>query len=154
MCCNLTFSCFYLLFYYYFPLHGIYLKGFSPQLNENFCQAAPLNSTFVCLSPPTSLSHSPADISSYGYGQCQFSGAAGLNASHQSGHSCAEACGGAASPVGDPARLLLGPSGECVYQCEAKARRRSHGEKMNVQYIVQSIVLLGGLNSSEYLGQC
>lgn len=54
----------------------------------------------------------PADISSYGYGQCQFSGAAGLNPSYQSGHSCAQACGGAAPAVGDPARLLLSPSGE------------------------------------------
>lgn len=54
----------------------------------------------------------PSDISSYGYGQCQFSGAAGLNPSYQSGHSCAQACGGAAPAVGDPARLLLSPSGE------------------------------------------
>lgn len=63
-----------------------------------------LNSTFLSLSPP--------DISSYGYRQCQFSGAAGLNPSNQSGHSCAEAGGGAAPPVGDPAWLLLGSPGE------------------------------------------
>ncbi|MED6264495.1 hypothetical protein CHARACLAT_015563 [Characodon lateralis] len=52
------------------------------------------------------------DISSYGYGQCQFSGAAGLNPSYQPGHSCAEACRGAASAVGDAARLLFSSSGE------------------------------------------
>lgn len=34
----------------------------------------------------------PAGISSYGYGQCQLGGAAGLNSGYQSGHSCAEAC--------------------------------------------------------------
>lgn len=54
----------------------------------------------------------PAGISSHGYGQCQLSGAAGLNSGYQSGHSCAKACRGAAPAVGNPARLLLCPLGK------------------------------------------
>lgn len=58
------------------------------------------------------LASRPAGISSHGYGQCQLGGAAGLNPGYQSGHSCAEACRGAAPAVGDPARLLLCPLGK------------------------------------------
>ncbi len=40
-----------------------------------------------------------------GHPERQLSGAAGFDPGHQSGHSCAEACRGAASPMGDPAWL-------------------------------------------------
>lgn len=52
------------------------------------------------------------DISKYGYGECQFSGATGLNSGDQSGHSCAQTCRGAASTVGDSAWILLRSSGK------------------------------------------
>lgn len=107
---------------YCFSLRWNYFKGFRffsflPQLSQNFSQHEQWNSSLVCLFLlPHPLTYSPADISSYGCGRCQFSGAAGIDPSYQSGHICAEACGGAAPTVGDPARLLLCPSGEGWYQ--------------------------------------
>lgn len=84
----------------------------------------------TCVCFLLSTSSPPADISSYGYGQCQLSGAAGLNSGYQSGHSCAKACRGAAPTVGNPARLLLRPPGkECLTTRYLKPF-------LNVQYVI------------------
>lgn len=110
--CNLTASAFSLCFYYsVIPYGETILKVFFFSAQPELFITRSMK-IFSRLSLPLPLLYSLADISSYGYGWCQFSGAAGLNPSYQSGHSCAEACGGAAPTVGNPARLLLCSSGE------------------------------------------
>lgn len=113
--CNLTASASSWCFYYaVIPYGKTILKCFFLTSTQPELSTTKAMKLFSRLFLPLSLWYSLADISSYGYWRCQFSGAAGLNPSYQSGHGSAEACGGAAPTVGDAARLLLCPSGEGI----------------------------------------
>lgn len=58
-----------------------------------------------------------------GHPERQLGGAAGFDPGHQSGHSCAQACRGAASPMGDPAWLLLSAAGENLLSLGARCNK-------------------------------